>query len=133
MLFTGRITANAEVRTLKGDKQVTIFTVALNQRYKAKAGEKKEKTSFVNCSYWVNPGLAVYLTKGAIVEISGWVEAQTWENREGKVQADLVCSVDNVKLFGSAAAKTDNTPNEKKAGKKSAVTAGGTDDDDLPF
>jgi len=133
MLFTGRITANAEVRTVKGDKQVTNFTVALNQRYKTKAGEKKEKTAYVNCSYWVNPGLAVYLVKGAIVEISGWVEAQTWENREGKIQADLVCSVDNVKLFGSTAAKADETPKAKKAEKKAVAAGGGDDDDDLPF
>ncbi|SHM93811.1 single-stranded DNA-binding protein [Mucilaginibacter sp. OK098] len=132
MLFTGRITANADVRTIKGDKQVTNFTVALNQRYKTKAGEKKEKTAYVNCSYWVNPGLAVYLTKGAIVEISGWVEAQTWENREGKVQADLVCSVDTVKLFGSTAVKPNDNPKDKKA-DKNAVAASGGDDDDLPF
>ena len=131
MLFTGRITANAEVRTVKGDKQVTNFTVALNQRYKTKAGEKKEKTAYVNCSYWVNPGLAVYLTKGAIVEISGWVEAQTWENREGKIQADLVCSVDTIKLFGKTTAKPAETADEKKAEKKKAVAGG--DDDDLPF
>ena len=133
MLFTGRITANAEVRTIKGDKQVTNFTIALNQRYKTKGGEKKEKTAFVNCSYWVNPGLAVYLTKGAIVEISGWVEAQTWDTRGGKTQADLVCSVDNVKLFGSTAVKQQETPKEKKTDKKTTVAAGGGDDDDLPF
>ncbi|NOW96001.1 single-stranded DNA-binding protein [Mucilaginibacter sp. SG564] len=128
MLFTGRITANAQTRTVSGDKQVTNFTVALNQRYKTKAGEKKEKTAFVNCSYWVNPGLAVYLTKGAIVEISGWVEAQTWETREGKTLADLVCSVDTVKLFGSNGTKQSETTKDKKA-----VAAGGGDDDDLPF
>jgi single-strand DNA-binding protein len=134
MLFTGRITSDAQTRTVSGDKQVTNFTVALNQRYKTKAGEKKEKTAFVNCSYWVNPGLAVYLTKGAIVEISGWVEAQTWENREGKVQADLVCSVDNVKLFGSNGVKTEDKAQDKKkaAAKKDTVSAG-ADDDDLPF
>lgn len=133
MLFTGRITANAEVRTIKGDKQVTNFTVALNQRYKTKAGDKKEKTAYVNCSYWVNPGLAVYLTKGAIVEISGWVEAQTWKQQDGTVRADLICSVDNVKLFGAAGVKPNDAPKDKKAGKKEAVAAGGEDDDDLPF
>jgi single-strand DNA-binding protein len=36
MLFTGRITANAEVRTIKGDKQVTNLTVPLNQCFKPK-------------------------------------------------------------------------------------------------
>jgi single-strand DNA-binding protein len=132
MLFTGRITGNAEVRTTKGDKKVTGFTVALNQRYKTKEGEKREKVAYVDCSYWVNPGLADYLTKGAIVEISGWVEAQSWENREGKAQADLVCTVDTIKLFGGNTPKQAEKPIEKKAEKKKA-TANGADDDDLPF
>jgi len=133
MLFTGRITADAEVRTTKGDKKVTGFTVALNQRYKTKEGEKKEKTAYVNCSYWINPGLAMYLTKGAIVEVSGWVEAQTWENRDGKTQADLVCSVDTIKLFGGNGTKPAETIGDKKAEKKKAVANGASDDDDLPF
>ncbi len=131
MLFTGRITADAEVRTINGDKQVTNFTVALNQRYKNKEGEKKEKTAFINCAYWINPGLAIYLTKGAIVEISGWVEVKTWENKDGKTQANLTCAVDNVKLFGSAVAKQGEKA-DKKAVKKTAVAAE-QEDDDLPF
>jgi len=68
MQFTGRITADAEVRNVKNDKKVTAFTVAVNKRYKNKAGEKQEKTSFIRCAYWINPGLATYLTKGAIVD-----------------------------------------------------------------
>jgi hypothetical protein len=55
MLFTGRLTADAEVKELKNDKQVTNFTIALNHSFKTRAGEKKEKTAFIDCSYWVNP------------------------------------------------------------------------------
>ena len=42
MLFTGRLTAKAELKAVKGDKQVINFTVAINQKWKNKAGEKKE-------------------------------------------------------------------------------------------
>ena len=45
MLFTGRLTANAEVKAVKNDKQVINFTVAINQKWKNKQGEKKEKTA----------------------------------------------------------------------------------------
>lgn len=131
MLFTGRLTADAEVQTVKGDRRVTKFTVALNKRYKDKEGNKQEKTAFVRCAYWVNAGLAEYLLKGVIVEVSGWMEAEAWTNREGEAQANLTCNVDNVKLFGGTAKPAEKPASEDKK-EKVAVTAGG-DEDDLPF
>ncbi|WP_158828968.1 single-stranded DNA-binding protein [Mucilaginibacter lacusdianchii] len=130
MLFTGRLTAPAAVATFKGDKKVTNFTVALNQRYTTKAGEKREKTAFVECAYWINPGLADYLTKGAVVEISGWMEAEAWTDREGIVHPRLVCNVDNIKLFSAAAKGSAENP---QADKKAAAGGETPDDDDLPF
>ncbi|WEA01769.1 single-stranded DNA-binding protein [Mucilaginibacter sp. SJ] len=138
MLFTGRITADAEVRTVKGDRTVTSFTVAVNKRFKNKAGEKQEKVSFIRCAYWINSGLAEYLTKGTIVEINGWMEAEAWKGNDGELHANLTCSVDNVKLFGGNNAKPAETEKNAKAktkekAKPAAVAAGGEDDDDLPF
>jgi len=149
MLFTGRLTADAEVKELKNDKQVTNFTVALNHKFKTRAGEKKEKTAFIDCAYWVNPGLALYLLKGAIVEINGWVEAEAYVSKKDQTaKSRLVCAVDKIKLFSSANAATESgTLPEKQdeAGKSNALPIyhaedavdttrmGGDDEDDLPF
>jgi single-strand DNA-binding protein len=130
MQFTGRLTADAEVRDVKNDRKVTAFTVAVNKRYKDKAGVKHEKTAFIRCAYWINPGLAIYLTKGAIVEINGLIEAEAWTDKTGKAQANLTCSVDTIKLYSTAGKAV---PGEET--KAEEVNAGGTppDDDDLPF
>ena len=130
MLFTGRLTAHAEVATVKGDKTVTNFTVALNQRFTTKAGEKREKTAYVDCAYWINPGLADYLTKGAVVEVSGWVEAEAWNDRDGVAHPRLVCNVDAVKLFSVAAKGAEDNGETRK---KAAAAEQTPDDDDLPF
>ncbi|MDB5285831.1 MAG: ssb 1 [Mucilaginibacter sp.] len=129
MLFTGRLTANADVMTVKGDKQVINFTVAINQKWKNKAGEKKEKTAFVDCAYLRNSGIAEYLTKGAVMEISGWMEAQAYQSKKDGLKARLICTCDTIKLF-SLTAKT-----EPKAEKKETAryTTGAGADDDLPF
>ena len=131
MLFTGRLTANAEVKAVKGDKQVINFTVAINQKWKNKAGEKKEKTTFVDCAYWRNSGIAEYLTKGAVVEISGWMEAQGYQSKKDGIRARLICTCDTIKLFSLVAKATDPTVSAEKR----AVTAGAgaKDEDDLPF
>jgi len=130
MLFTGRLTAKATVNAVKGDKQVINFTVAINQKWKNKAGEKKEKTAFVDCAYWRNSGIAEYLTKGAVVEISGWMEAQGYQSKTDGIKARLICTCDTIKLF-SLLAKAE--PKAEK--KETAPVADGAapDEDDLPF
>jgi len=130
MLFTGRITATAAVNAVKGGKQVVNFTVAINQRWTNKDGDKKEKTAFVNCAYWRNSGIAEYLGKGAVVEISGWIEAQGYKTNAGEVKGRLTCTCDNIKLF-FIAAKAEQKP--AKAEKAKVASGSGEDDDDLPF
>ncbi|QJD96265.1 single-stranded DNA-binding protein [Mucilaginibacter robiniae] len=129
MLFTGRLTGKAEVKTVN-DKSLINFTVAINEKWKNKAGEKKEKTVFVDCTYWRNTGLAEFLSKGAVVEILGWVEAQAYESQTKGLQSRLICTCDTIKLFSPMAKSA-----EPAGGKeKKAVTAGASqDDDDLPF
>jgi single-strand DNA-binding protein len=128
MYFTGRLTADAEVRNVKGDWKVTGFNVAINDRFKTKDGEKREITTYVECSYWVNAGLAEYLKKGVIVEISGRVEARAWTKQDGGVQANLTCNVSTVKLLGKS-----NTNKLERQDTKSTVTTTGGGEDDLPF
>lgn len=130
MLFTGRLTANAEVKAVKGDKQVINFTVAINQKWKNKAGEKKEKTAFVDCAYWRNSGIAEYLAKGAVVEISGWMEAQAYQSKKDGLKARLICTCDTIKLF-SLIAKRE--PKAEKPETAPYTTGAGADEDELPF
>ncbi|MES2111895.1 MAG: single-stranded DNA-binding protein [Bacteroidota bacterium] len=127
MYFTGRLTADAVVRNVKGDRKVTGFNVAINDRFKTKDGEKREITTYVECSYWVNPGLAEYLKKGGIVEIMGRVEARAWM-KDGEPQAGLSCNVSTIKLLGKS-----NTDRLERQDTKSKVTSTGGDEDDLPF
>jgi single-strand DNA-binding protein len=130
MLFTGRLTANAELKAVKGDKTVINFTVAINQKWKNKAGEKQEKTAFVDCAYWRNSGVAEYLTKGAVVEISGWMEAQAYQSKSDGIKARLICTCDTIKLFSLTPKTADPTDGKEK---KAVTTGAGKDDDDLPF
>jgi single-strand DNA-binding protein len=137
MLFTGRVTGDAEVRELKNEKKVTNFTVALNKRWKDKEGETHEKTAFVDCAYWVNSGVADYLTKGTIVEITGWMEARAWVGGNGDAKANLTCTVEQVKLFGNPAANGQPKAEKPKAmqneAPKAAVVPADLEEDDLPF
>ncbi len=117
MLFSGRLTADAAIRNVKGERKVTGFTVAINDRFKTKDGEKREITTYVECSYWVNPGLAEYLTKGTVVEIAGRVEAKPWISRDAEAMASLICNVATIKLLAKAPAVTPSKKELRLAAK----------------
>jgi single-strand DNA-binding protein len=50
MNIVGRITKNAEVNALANDRQVVNFSVAINDSFKNKQGDRVEQTTFYNCS-----------------------------------------------------------------------------------
>ena len=125
MNIIGRVTKDAEVRTLSNSKQVVNFSVATNDSYRNKAGERIEQTTYFDCAYWLSPKVANILTKGTLVELTGRVSARAWTGNNGETHAGLNFNTSNIKLHGG--------------GKKSETvqaTIGTTTDkpeNDLPF
>ena len=98
--IVGRITQNAKINTLKNDKKVVNFSVAINDSYKTKQGERKEQTTYYNCSYWINAKIAEYLTKGTLVELSGRISSSAWIGKDGEIKSGLNFHTSNIKLHG---------------------------------
>ncbi len=133
MEITGRLTANAQVRNVKGDKKVTGFTIAMNRSYK-KGEEKKTITTYVDCSYWINSGVAEYLKKGTLVQLYGDMDVNAWVDKDGNAKGRLTFHTQTIKILakpGNATAEVTATA-ESKAKQKARAT-GNPDEDDLPF
>jgi single-strand DNA-binding protein len=108
------------------------FSIAIYDTYKTKGSTEVQKiVTYVNCSYWINPGVAAYLTKGTLVECSGRVGANAWTNKEGEVKASLTFHVNSIKLHGRStggnATPAPVVPMDTAPAALSAVA------DDLPF
>ena len=100
MEFTGTITADANISTVKGDKEVVNFSVAINDRYKPKgASEAKEFTTYINVAWWMGKGIAKILNKGAIVTISGRLFVNAYNDMNGNAKASINCYADSIKLI----------------------------------
>lgn len=67
MNIIGRLTRDTEVRTTSQDKQVVSFSVATNESYRNKQGERIEQTTYFDCAYWISAKVATLLTKGTLV------------------------------------------------------------------
>lgn len=123
--MTGRLTADAAVRTTKSKKELVTFNVAVNDGYKAKDGEWKDLTEFFSCVYWLSTKVADKLTKGSIVTVSGRVFLDQYKGKDGNQYASLGVHVQSIRIFGT----TQKTPNQQPT---AAIGAPETKDD-LPF
>lgn len=130
MNITGRLTRDAEVRTTSQQKQVVNFSVATNDSYRNKQGERIEQTTYFDCSYWISPNVAKILTKGSLVELSGRVTARAWTGNDGEARAGLNFHTSQIKLHGGGT--RIETVQATAQAKNNKVTAQGIEDD-LPF
>ena len=127
MEMTARLTGDAKLSTLKNDRQVVNFSVAINDSYKAKGSDEPTKiVTYVQCDYWVNPGIAQYLTKGTLVELQGRVGVNAFTGQDDEAKATITFHVNTIKLHGNVVVKSD-TP------IKANATAVLKPADDLPF
>ena len=132
MNIIGRLTADASVQNLSNDKTVVNFSVATNESYRNKQGEKIEQTTFFDCSYWLSAKVAKILTKGALVELTGRVSARAWTSSDGLAKAGLNFHTSTIKLHQAGQrAETQHQPIKEQAYYESYANY--EIDDDLPF
>ena len=126
-------TQNAKINTLKNDKKVVNFSVAINDSYKTKQGERKEQTTYYNCSYWINAKIAEYLVKGTLVELSGRISSSAWIGKDGEIKSGLNFHTSNIKLHGGKQkSEFNNEPTTNQQSVNDNLFSDETDDD-LPF
>lgn len=125
MEIVGRLTANAKRKELADGRQVVNFSIAINDSYKPKgATEVKKVTTFIDCAYWINPGVSEFLKKGSIVQLSGSIAARAYKNMDGEPKASLAFHVNTIKLHGGD--KKSETISEPPTENNAPA-------DDLPF
>ncbi|MFL5788967.1 MAG: single-stranded DNA-binding protein [Flavisolibacter sp.] len=130
MEITARLTADAKLKTLKDERKVVNFNVAINDSYKLKySKEFKKVVTFIQCDYWMNPSIAQHLTKGTLVELQGRIGVNTFKDLQGEPKAILTFHVNTIKLHGKG----------RKVGKENLIapsvsTTGYKEPlEDLPF
>jgi single-strand DNA-binding protein len=129
--IVGRITKNAEINTLKNDKEVVNFSIATNDSYKTNQGERKELTTYYNCSYWISTKIAEFLTKGTLVELSGRISSNAWIGKDGEIKSGLNFHTSNIKLHGGGSKSNPNKQSLQQPQETNAFTEETIDD--LPF
>ncbi|MCL1929820.1 single-stranded DNA-binding protein [Candidatus Saccharibacteria bacterium] len=98
VILLGNLTRDPETRSTSGGASVTNFSVAVNESWVDKSGEKQERTSFIECEAWGQRGetIAKYFTKGRQILVEGRLRQDTWEDKDtGKNRSAIRVAVDS--------------------------------------
>lgn len=127
----GNLGYNAVIQSIQNAKVIN-FSVANNETYTDDKGEKRERTTWVQCSYWRREGQSVsvaeYLTSGTKVYVEGTPFLNEFKDRNGETKTSLSIRVDKLELLSQA--RNEPIPEIPQSNfEKEMVTT----EDDLPF
>jgi single-strand DNA-binding protein len=133
----GNLGKDAQVNNVNG-KSVINFNVAHTERFKDAQGNQKDRTTWVDCSYWTDrTAVAPYLKKGTQVYVEGTPDVRTYTTADGRNGASLTLRIASVQLLGSKSSGGESpAPDQSNGATYTPNAASSADDtmvDDLPF
>ena len=133
LLIIGNLTANPESRIVDGRNgsfSVCNFNVAVNRVIK---GDKSTQYFRVSCFGKAAENAMKYLFKGSKVAVSGPVHASAYEDRNGRAQASLEVTAEDIEYLSSK--KDNGQQTEQQAPEPSPDEFMNVPDDmdELPF
>ena len=86
VILIGRLGKDPEVRSTPQGTTVAKFTIATDEKFTDRSGEKQERTEWHNIVAWGKLGeiCGQYLRKGKLVYIDGSIRTDSWEDKETK-------------------------------------------------
>lgn len=102
-IFIGNLTRNPEVRYSKSGAAVCSFSIACNESWKGKDGNKQERVEYVNITAFGKLGeiCGEYLGKGKQVYIEGKMQTDKYE-KDGIERYSTKIIANNMTMLGQA-------------------------------
>jgi single-strand DNA-binding protein len=140
VILVGRLGKDPEIRSIPSGTSVAKFSLATDERFTDKNGEKQERTEWHNVVAWGKLAeiCGQYLRKGKLVFIEGSIRTESWDDKET-----------GVKKYRTEIIAKDMQMLEKKGDEEGGYSGGGgyrkpassgapagpamDDDDEVPF
>jgi single-strand DNA-binding protein len=84
VILVGRLGKDPEIRSIPSGTSVAKFTLATDDKFTDRQGEKQERTEWHNVVAWGKLAeiCGQYLRKGKLVYIEGSLRTDSWEDKE---------------------------------------------------
>jgi single-strand DNA-binding protein len=144
VILVGRLGKDPEIRSIPSGTSVAKFSIATDERFTDKSGEKQERTEWHNIEAWGKLGeiCGQYLRKGKLVYIEGSIRTESWDDKESgqkkyrtKIVASEMQMLDKKGDDEGGGGYSGGGGYTRKPAAASAPAGGGQmeDDDEVPF
>jgi single-strand DNA-binding protein len=150
VILIGNLGRDPEVRFTPGGQAVANFTIATNESWTDKQGQKQERTEWHRIVVWGKLAelCGEYLSKGRQCFVEGRLQTREWTDKEGKKNYTTEVVAQNVQFLGARGEGAGAGPRRSQNGAQDygppppgmeesangAASAGGPpQEDDIPF
>lgn len=129
VILVGRLGRDPETRYTSSGQAVCNFTLATDESYRDRSGERQKRTEWHRIVLWGKLAEIAqqYLRKGALVYIEGRIQTRQWDDRDGNKRTSTEIVANVMRMLGAradTAAEAEPLPPESEEAPN---------DEDLPF
>ena len=139
VILVGRLGKDPEIRSTPNGNSVAKFSLATDDRYTDKSGEKQERTEWHNIVAWGKLAeiCGQYLRKGKLIYIEGSIRTDTWDDKEtGRKKYRTEIIANQMQMLDRKGDENGGGGAYAGAAKKSNASGAATqveEDDEVPF
>ena len=137
-ILIGRLGRDPEVRYTPNGEAVANFSIATDEQWKDKNGERQTRTEWHNITLYRKLGeiAGQYLRKGSLVYIEGRIQSRKYTGKDGVERTAYEIIGNEMKMLGSKSENASGQESQNQAPqRKQESRAAPVDDidDDIPF
>jgi single-strand DNA-binding protein len=105
VILVGRLGRDPETRYTGGGQAVANFSVATDESYKDRNGERQKRTEWHKIVVWGKQAEIAqqYLKKGSLIFIEGRIQSREWQDKEGQKRTSFEIVATNFRMLGGRA------------------------------
>jgi single-strand DNA-binding protein len=105
VILVGRLGQNPEVRYTPSGAAVANFSIATNESWTDKSGQKQERTEWHRIVVWGKLAelCSQYLSKGRQAYVEGRLQTRQWQDKDGQTKYTTEVQAQTVQFLGGGA------------------------------
>jgi single-strand DNA-binding protein len=150
VMLIGRLGRDPETRYTSGGQAVANFSMATDETYKDRNGERQKRTEWHKIVVWGKQAEIAqqYLKKGSLLFLEGRIQSREWQDKEGQKRTSFEIVATNFRMLGgrsegmaagagagAPAARSEDVEHAPAGAEDSYGSAAGPEinDEDIPF
>jgi single-strand DNA-binding protein len=105
VILVGRLGRDPETRYTGSGQAVANFSLATDETYKDRNGERQKRTEWHKIVVWGKQAEIAqqYLKKGSLIFIEGRIQSREWQDKEGQKRTSFEIVANNFRMLGGRA------------------------------